>query len=270
MDPTTYAGTPLPKPTITGYKEVDAIDALVPGTWFYADVNGYNYIYLIEGTLEEEAVPEDVAPEEDEAAPEEDVIPEEEVVPDTQPADVPEFVEPDPQPADPPLIAEPPAATGTTLAFDGLAKITATGLQSKWYDFDLAAFGTPGHVYALYFDDGATVSFDAAVQLTSFDANFNMTTRDLAAGEVVSVADINGYSAALGTTGNSVCFVLASNPGNYTGLVADQPLSALPAVVSGGAAPATGDSSGVVLFASVFAIAALGFVLALPRRSKSK
>ncbi|MDR2421320.1 MAG: hypothetical protein LBD49_04390 [Oscillospiraceae bacterium] len=126
------------------------------------------------------------------------------------------------------------AASDVVVTTDGGdAAITATGVQDNWYKFDLSAFGTPGFVYALYFDDNGTVSFDAAVQLTSFDAAFNMTTADIAAGEVVSVADINGYSYALGTTGNSVCFVQASNPGNYTGLVPDQPLSAWPGTVDG-------------------------------------
>jgi hypothetical protein len=150
--------------------------------------------------------------------------------------------------------------------------MTATGLQSKWYKFDLSAFGTPGFVYALYFDDGGTVSFDAAVQLVSIDATtFAPTTTDVAAGAVLNVSDINGQSIAIGTTGNSVCFVQASNPGNYTGLVADQPLSALPASVSGGGSPATGDTSGIVLFSAMFVAAAAGLaVLALPRRGKSR
>ena len=67
-------------------------------------------------------------------------------------------------------------------------KITATGLQDKYYLFDLAAagFGT-GRVYALYFDDRATVTFNAPVMLTAFDTDMNMSVRNAAAGEYVDV-----------------------------------------------------------------------------------
>ncbi|MDR0445591.1 MAG: hypothetical protein LBH17_00915 [Oscillospiraceae bacterium] len=167
--------------------------------------------------VEETTPVEDVSPEVetpvDEETPADEVTPDEELPADEEPSE-------EETPVDAPDEGAPVVAD--------TIELTVTGVQENWYLFDLSAFGTPGFVYALYFDDGATVTFAAATQLTAFDAAFTMTTKDIAAGESVAVEDINGFSAALGATGNSVCFVLASNPGNYTGLVPDQPMSSLP------------------------------------------
>jgi len=142
-------------------------------------------------------------------------------------------VTPSPEVSAEPGTSPTPSGEEKTISFEESDVIlTVTGLQDKWYNFDLAAanLGT-GVVYALYFDDGATVSFDKDVQLIGFDASMQMSTVNIAANEVKSVSEINGKSLYLGTGGNAVCFVLASDPLNYTGLTADKPLSDLPGTV---------------------------------------
>jgi hypothetical protein len=67
MDPVTYAGTPIDKPaSITGYTEVSSMADLVPGTWYYADVVGYNYIFVMDAAADGAAV--DVATPGDDVA----------------------------------------------------------------------------------------------------------------------------------------------------------------------------------------------------------
>jgi hypothetical protein len=117
---------------------------------------------------------------------------------------------------------------------DTVIELTATGVQDNYYLFDLSTLGMglTGYVYALYFDDGATVTFPVDVELTAVDpVSFAPTNTPYSAGTAINVEDVNGQSIAIGASGNSICFVLASNPGNYTGLVADKPLSELPASV---------------------------------------
>lgn len=107
-------------------------------------------------------------------------------------------------------------------------QVSIKSYQNQYYDFDLSSlgFGT-GHVYALYFADDGQISFAKAVQLVSFDAAFNQINKDVAAGSVVNISDVNGFSLALGSSGNSLCFVQASNPLNYAGLDPDKALSGI-------------------------------------------
>jgi hypothetical protein len=124
-----------------------------------------------------------------------------------------------------------------TLDVNGAATtITATGLQEKFYTFDLSAFGTPGLVYALYFDAGGTVTFDTDVTISAMDpVTFAPTDTVYPAGTSVDVASINEQSLALGT-GNSLCFVSAPNAVNYAALIPDTDLTALPGASVDGAA----------------------------------
>ncbi|MDR1328472.1 MAG: hypothetical protein LBK23_02595 [Oscillospiraceae bacterium] len=113
---------------------------------------------------------------------------------------------------------------------DTVVELTATGVQDNYYLFDLSTLGMglTGYVYALYFDDGATVTFPVDTDIISIDAvTYAQTPTPYAAGTVINVADVNGQTVSIGS-GNSICFVLASDPGNYTGMVADKPLAELP------------------------------------------
>jgi hypothetical protein len=95
--------------------------------------------------------------------------------------------------------------------------------------------GQTSFVYALYFDDGSTVSFSEAVQLISTDpVTFDSSVNEVTAGDVVSVSEINGSGVVVETTDNIILFVLASDPGIYTGfplIASSHPLSAWPSTI---------------------------------------
>jgi len=149
----------------------------------------------------------------------------------------------------PVAVSNPPVTSSSgnySITFTGAGfTITATGVRTLWYDFDLASagFGT-GHVYALYFDDNATVSFSADTTLTAFDANFNATTFDAKANTTYSIDEVKDYSGSIGMTGNSFQIVKASAPGNYAGLVPDKQFSSLPGTYETLDPSATADPGG--------------------------
>ncbi|MDR3310163.1 MAG: hypothetical protein LBS90_02290 [Oscillospiraceae bacterium] len=206
--------------------------------------------------------------------------------PDTQPANPP-VQSPDTQPANPPTptpgvsvpTPEAPASTAAkelTTTVDGL-KFTFTGLQSNWYNFDIGLiFGAAGgpYTYALYFDNGATVTFGQKTTVSTVDATtYETTTKDYSAGQTVTIKSINGSGVTLSDS-NTVTFVLASDPGNFVGIVADTPLSAFPGTiadvtVAAPSNPPTGDAQ-ILLFAALGLAALAGTAVAVAKKSKSR
>lgn len=93
-----------------------------------------------------------------------------------------------------------------------------------------------GSIFILYFNDSATISINKTVQLKLIaPVTSGSGGKIIRADKAVSVADIDGRSLALGTTGNAIMFVLASGSvaqdfatGEYTELLTARPLSAWP------------------------------------------
>ncbi|MDR1065753.1 MAG: hypothetical protein LBL25_05230 [Oscillospiraceae bacterium] len=191
-----------------------------------------------EPPVEEPAVDEPVV---DEPAEEVPPVEEPEQVPDVQPAEPPVVeapVEVAPPAAEPEAPAAPPAAAYTkpselASAFDVGVWPIAAGTYDPGLDGNSIPNGT--YVYGL------------------FDAAYAMLT---------APSSLAGYTAASSAS--------ALTPGAYYVLNASSGFGYVLVMPAAGSAPATGDSSGVVLFASVFAVAALAFVLVIPRKSKSK
>ncbi|MCL2227219.1 MAG: hypothetical protein FWB97_06280 [Oscillospiraceae bacterium] len=190
---------PLEAPAaVTGFTAVGSMAALVDGTFYtFIAGSGFGYIVLM-GAV-------DVAA-------------------------------PAPTPAPAPAPAPAPGGAATLLPDDMSGywfagtdiQVGMTGYHDMYFLFDLAAagFGT-GHVYAIFFSDDGEIAFSQGTTLTTFDADFNMQTRTVGAGERVRVSEVNGYSFALGGSGNSLSFILTSAPGNFAGLLPDRPLADL-------------------------------------------
>jgi uncharacterized membrane protein len=85
---------------------------------------------------------------------------------------------------------------------------------------------------------------------------------DAAYAPVAAPTALAGYTAAASAE--------SMTPGSFYVLNASSGFGYVLVSPAAGSAPATGDTSGIVIFSAMFAVAALGFALALPRRGKSR
>ena len=110
--------------------------------------------------------------------------------------------------------------------------ITATGLVDGWSQFDLSSIiGTSGpgpFTYALWFEDGGTISFSQDVTL-SYQGNTNIS---VAANEVVEVdASLSEFALTMGDN-NSIIIILQSSPGNFAQLPPNTSLNTFPGTIT--------------------------------------
>jgi hypothetical protein len=176
----------LPPPdAITGFTAVTDMSQLTEGSFYtFIAASGFGYVALGTANM---AAPAPVAPA------------------------------PDPAPAAPAAMLP---GDMSAYWFPGTdVQIGMRGYQELYFDFDLeaAGFGT-GNVFAIFFEDDGEIAFSQGVTLTTFDADFNPITTIISPGERVLVSTVNGYNFALGNTGNSLAFILASSPGIFAGL----------------------------------------------------
>ena len=106
--------------------------------------------------------------------------------------------------------------------------MTFTGLIDQWFNFDLGELmGSGSGVLfnrVLWFEDGGTVTFNKDVELR-FQGQ---VVRFVPAGETFYVTDETTEYGVTLDDGNTVVFVLESNPGYYAGEEPDLPLNAFP------------------------------------------